>query len=143
MRTFSKFIKWLESVNFAFTEDNIISGFELWTEHLIERIFKKKDLKHFTGYKNASTTAYIIARTLGIPGSKPGHNLMLNTRLSRPSKTRRNLSAQADKQNLHNTFKFGKILTKICHCLDLDTVRGPLPIKIELEAKKIRILKMW
>lgn len=137
LRSFWGFIKWFESENIAFTEDTIISLFGLWTEYLIDRVFRTKELSHFTAYKQASIVANIIARTLSLPGSKPGHNLMLNTRLSRPNKTKKTLGTQADKQNLSNTFEFGKTLTKICYCLDLATVRGSLPIKITLEDYKV------
>lgn len=137
LRHFWSFVSWLESENITFTEDTIVSRFNIWTEHLIDRSYNKRNLKHFTAYKTASTTANILARTLSLPGSKPGHTLMLNTRLSRPNKTKKTLGTQADKQNLSSTFDFGKILTKICHCLDLDTVRGSLPIKVALEADKV------
>lgn len=137
LRNFWSFVSWMESENITFTEDTIISRFNMWTEHLIDRAYKKRDLKYFTAYKQASVIAYIIAKTLNLPGSKPGHTLMLNTRLSRPNKTKKTLGTQADKQNLSSTFDFGKNLTKICHCLDLATVRGPLPINITLEADKV------
>ena len=132
-----RLVRWIDSNNLDCTEDNIIYCFEAWTEHLIDRVFHAKDISHFTAYKNASKVANILARTLGLPGSKSGHTLMLNTRLSRPKKTKTVLGTKADKQNLSDTFEFGKVLTKICHSLDITTVRGPVPIKITLGNSKV------
>ncbi len=132
-----KFFAAIDKNNLPCTEEEIVSSFKIWTEYLLARVNQKKDLSHFTAYKTASIIANIIAKTLSLPGSKPGHSLMLNTRLSRPNKNKPVLGTQADKQNLANTFQFGRILTAICHSLDLATVRGPVPIKIKLSEEKV------
>lgn len=134
------FIRWIDSNDLPCSEDTIISSFEVWIEYLIDRVFYKKDLKHYVAYKRASTIANIIAKALSIPGTKPGHNLMLNTRLSRPNKNKSTSSTQVDKQNLSNTFEFGRILTSICQSLNLATVRGPIPIRITLDNHKVIII---
>lgn len=132
-----KFFAAIDKNNLPCTEEEIVSSFKIWTEYLLTRVNQKKDLSHFTAYKTASMIANIIAKTLSLPGSKPGHSLMLNTRLSRPNKNKPVLGTQADKQNLANTFQFGRILTTICQSLDLATVRGPVPIKIRLSEEQV------
>lgn len=127
----------IDRSNLPCTEEEIISSFNIWTDHLLIRVNQKKDLSHSSAYKSASRVGHIIAKSLDFPGSKPGRSLMLNTRLSRPNKNKLILSTQADKQNLANTFQFGRILTTICHSLDLATVRGPVPIKIKLGEEKV------
>jgi len=132
-----KFFAAIDKNNLPCTEEEIVSSFKIWTEYLLTRVNQKKDLSHFTAYKTASMIANIIAKTLSLPGSKPGHSLMLNTRLSRPNKNKPVLGTQSDKQNLANTFQFGRILTTMCQSLDLATVRGPVPIKIKLSEEQV------
>lgn len=137
LRNLWDFLRWVDSNNLPCSEDTIVSSFDAWTEHLVYRVFYKKDLKHYVAYKRASTVANVIAKALSMPGNKPGHNLMLNTRLTRPSKHKSSLSTQADKQNLAYTFEFGRILTAICQKLDLVTVRGPVPIRLSFDNNKV------
>lgn len=130
------FFAWIDENNLPCTEQDIINSFNIWTEHLLYRVNKLKNLSHFTAYKTASLVSNIIARALNLPGAKPGHSLMLNTRLNRPKRYKEGMSKKADKQNIADTFEFGKILTVMCNYLTIDTVRGPLPIRIPLDEGK-------
>lgn len=132
LEKFWSFFAWIDKNDLPCTEEGIIYSFNHWTEHLITRVNGYKDLSHSTAYKTASLVANIIARTLNLPGAKPGHSLMLNTRLNKPKTHKEGLSKKADKQNLADTFEFGKVLTAMCNYLTIDTVRGPVPIRIPL-----------
>lgn len=137
LETIWSFYGWVDKNNMSINEDSVIDTFKLWTEFLINRVRVKKNISQMTAYKKASKTAYLIAKTLDLPGEKPGHNLMLLTRLERPNKSQNILSTDADKQNLSDTFYFGRLLTCICNGLGAQTIRGALPVKIELENEKI------
>lgn len=130
------FYSWLDTTDKLSTEESIIPTFKAWTEHLLNRIKVNKDIAQMTAYKLASTIASFIAKALHLPGAKPGHSLMLTTRLKRPKKPTKVLSTKADKQNLVDTFEFGHTLTTICNHLDIKTVRGSLPIKILLSKNR-------
>ncbi|PKG36750.1 hypothetical protein, partial [Psychrobacter sp. Sarcosine-3u-12] len=130
------FYNWLDTADMLSTEEAIISTFKEWTEHLINRVRVDKDIAQMTAYKLASTIANLIAKALVLPGARPGYSLMLTTRLKRPKKTNKVLSTAADKQNLAETFEFGRTLTTICNHLDIKTVRGSIPIKIPLNEDK-------
>lgn len=127
------FYAWADSEDLTINEDSVISVFQKWTEFLLFRINIAKDIKHYTAFKTASLIANIIAVSLDLPGKKPGNSLMLMTRLKRPKSSSQSFSLKADKQNLSDTFKFGKALTTICNELDVSTVRGPLPIRIKID----------
>lgn len=132
-----RFYSWVDIADMLSTENAIIPTFKAWTEHLLKRVNINKDIAQMTAYKRASLIANLIAQALDLPGAKPGHSLMLTTRLKRPKKTSKTLSTEADKQNLADTFEFGHTLTTICNNLDIETVRGSLPIKILLDQNKV------
>lgn len=130
------FYSWIDITDMPSTEKAIIPTFKAWTEHLLNRVKVNKDIAQMTAYKRASIIANLIAKALDLPGAKPGHSLMLTTRLKRPKKPTKVLSTKADKQNLVDTFEFGHTLTTICNHLDIKTVRGSLPIEILLNENK-------
>lgn len=136
LRNIWVFYNWLDTADMLSTEEAIISTFKEWTEHLINRVRLDKGIAQMTAYKLASSIANLIAKALVLPGAKPGYSLMLTTRLKRPKKTNKVLSTVADKQNLADTFEFGRTLTTICNHLDIKTVRGSIPIKIPLNEYK-------
>lgn len=131
------FYSWLDTNDQLSTEEYIIPSFKAWTEHLLNRIKVNKDITQITAYKQASIIANLIAKALDLPGTRPGHSLMLTTRLKRPKKPTKVLSTKADKQNLVDTFEFGHTLTTICNHLDIKTVRGSLPIEVLLNENKL------
>lgn len=130
------FYSWIDTTDMPSTERTIIPTFKAWTEHLLNRVKINKNIAQMTAYKQASIIANLIARALDLPGAKPGHSLMLTTRLKRPKKSTKVLNTKADKQNLVDTFEFGHTLTTICNHLDIKTVRGSLPIEILLNENK-------
>lgn len=127
------FYSWADTENLLIDEDSIIQVFKEWTEYLLFRINVVKDIKHYTAFKAASLMANIIANSLGLPGKKPGNSLIVMTRLKRPNGSSQPFSLKANKQNLSDTFEFGRAISTICSELDLNTVRGSLPIKIHID----------
>lgn len=91
-------------------------------------------------YRQVSKMANLIAKSLQLPGVKPGKNLVLQTRMRKPPEKKRVLGVEADKQNLNHTFEYGHVLTKICGALDITTVRGKLPILIDVGSDTVLTL---
>lgn len=131
------FYNWINDNDMSPTEETIINVFKKWTEYLLSRVNFTKDLAKMTAYKRASTIARLITKALDLPDCKDGYRLMLTTRLKRPNHVQNALTTKADKQNLADTYEFGHTLTTICNFLDINIVRGKLPIRIIINEQKI------
>lgn len=123
---------WSDKNSQDISSKNVIDIFKRWTEFQIYRNQVKKEISANYAYRQVSRMADLIAKALQLPGVKPGRNLVLQTRMRKPTEKKRVLGAEADKQNLEHTFAYGHVLTKICEALDLETVRGRLPIHIDV-----------
>lgn len=131
------FYNWINDNDMPATEAKIVNVFKKWSEYLFRKVNFTKDLAKMTAYKRASTIARLITKALDLPDCKDGHRLMLTTRLKRPNYVQKVLTTKADKQNLADTYEFGHTLTAICNFLDINIVRGKLPIKIVINEQKI------
>ena len=135
-----RFYAWADLNSEPLSEETIIETFKNWTESLIERVQIKKDIGSIHAHKEASRMSKIIARALNLPGSKPGVNLLNLTRMRKPSNKKKVLSTAGDKQNLSDTFAFGHVLSNICEALNIETVRGRLPIKVIIDDENTLIV---
>ncbi|MGP9579333.1 hypothetical protein ACT3RX_15115 [Halomonas sp. AOP42-E1-40] len=131
-----RFFAWSDKNSFPIYQNALIDTFKKWSEYQIYRSKIKKEVSEIYAYRQTSKLASLIAKALQLPGTKPGGNLLMQTRVRKPRSKKKVLSTTADKQNLTQTFEFGRALKIVCDALDLATVRGPLPITIELENSK-------
>lgn len=129
-----RFFAWSEKNSKEITQEALVETFKEWTEFQIYRSQVKKEISAIYAYRQASKMANLLAKALNLPGARPGSNLLLQTRIRRPSNKKRVLGAEADKQNLSHTFEYGHALTRICNTLDVETVRGKLPIRINIDS---------
>ncbi|KZZ17546.1 hypothetical protein A3749_22605, partial [Oleiphilus sp. HI0078] len=136
-----RFFSWSDANSEFISRDTLIDLFKRWTEFQIYRSQISKEISPMYAYRQSSKLADLITKALQLPGVKPGRNLVLQTRMRKPSEKKRVLSAKADKQNLEHTFRFGNALKKICDELDYVTVRSALPISIDVENDKTLIVK--
>ena len=135
-----RFFAWSDKNSHEISPDSVITVFKYWTEFHIDRYQIKKEISAIYAYRQTSKMANLIAKALKLPGTKPGRNLLLQTRMRKPSEKKRVLGTNADKQNLSSTFEYGHVLAKICTALDVETVRGKLPINIELAGETVLTL---
>jgi len=135
-----RFFAWTDSSSEFISKKTVIDIFKHWTELQIHRTHFKKEISAIYAYRQVSKMANLIAKALQLPGAKPGKNLVLQTRMRKPPEKKRVLGVEADKQNLNHTFEYGHVLTKICGALDLTTVRGKLPIFIDVGSNKLLTL---
>tara|TARA_R110001599_G_scaffold12658_4_gene59102 strand:- start:12241 stop:13971 length:1731 start_codon:yes stop_codon:yes gene_type:complete len=129
-----RFFTWSDNNSEDVSRETLIDIFKRWTEFQIHRAQVKKEISAVYAYRQSSKMANLIAKALQLPGTKPGGTLLLHTRMRKPPEKKRVLGVKADKQNLDHTFEFGHVLTKICEALDLTTVRGKLPILIDVRS---------
>lgn len=127
-----RFFAWSDSNSKHLSKESIIEVFKAWTEYQIYRSQITKDVSANYAYRQVSKLASLIVKALGFSGNNSGGNLMKLTRMRKPEVKKKVLSAKADKENLSDTFEFGHALKKICDGLDVSSVRGKLPIIINI-----------
>lgn len=135
-----RFFSWSDANTEHISRESLIDIFKRWAEFQLYRTQIRKEISAIHAYRQSSKMANLIAKALHLPGIKPGGTLLLQTRIRKPPEKKRVLSVKADKQNLDHTFEFGHVLTKICRALDLETVRGKLPILIDVGGEKMLTL---
>jgi len=127
-----RFFAWSDENSHPITKSTVIETFKEWVEYQIYRSKIQKEVSEIYAYRQTSRIAILIARALNLPGGNTGRYLLSQTRMRRPKSKKKVLSTKADKQNLSQTFEFGHALKAVCSALDNKTVRGNLPISIEL-----------
>jgi hypothetical protein len=131
-----RFFAWSDTNSEYISQETLIDIFKRWTEFQIHRAQIKKEISAMYAYRQASKMANLVSKAFKLPGTKPGGTLLLQTRMRKPPQKKHVLGTEADKQNLSHTFQYGHVLTKICGALDLATVRGKLPILIDVGDEK-------
>jgi hypothetical protein len=118
------FISWCDENKIDLTLDTASNAYLSWCESLLHRVRILKNLKNKSAYGYAKRADAILSQILNIE-----RGLFRRTRLTVPTEP---LNGKSEKNNMFDSFKFGHLLLDICNALDLDTIRGQLPIKITL-----------
>ena len=103
-----------------------------WTDSLLHRQRVVGDINSRSAYRYATTVAALLDAALGNRGG-----VMRKTRIRRSKQGQAALGTEADKQNLEQTFAFGRALLDTCDGLSAETIRGPLPIRIAYRTGQI------
>lgn len=120
------FFTWAEMANKPLTIEDIEATYLNWTDSLHHQIQVKKTIQHITGYRHAAVVGGLLDHVL--ERARP----ILTTTALRRKKRVRSMSVAADKQNLEETFEFGKLLADICDALTIKSIFGPLPVRVPL-----------
>lgn len=128
---------WADNNSVPLTNESILNTFYLWTEYLLNRVYVKKEISSLTGYKTATRVANLIAKAIKMQGPKPGKTILGLTRIKRNHHEKEVLDINTDRLNTNELFEFGNILTSICNALDVKTVRGKLPIRINVDDEMV------
>lgn len=132
--TIRRFFRWLDEHNMPASLHEIEATYLRWTDHLLHRVRTVKNISEFGAYSAASRLGRYLDRAL--ERHKP---ILLQSSLRSPPIRKRVHGAQADKQNLEDTFAFGSALMDICNGLELRAFWGPLPVQIPLRTGKTLI----
>lgn len=125
------FIGWADSAAQPLSLDTVASIYVHWSDHLLHRVRVVKDLSEATAYHSGMTVGSVLDDVL-----ERGSSIIKTTRLTRPPRKRRFRGVEADKQNLQETFAFGYMLLDIMDGLSLDSLWGPLPVRIPLRTRE-------
>ncbi len=135
------FFAYVDSRDLKLTEETLEDCYLSWTSFLANRVrtnnkIKKNGktiigkIKHSSGHTYSSSVGGLIDAILNRATKILKHSVMRH-RSTRPSA----IGIQAEKQNLENTFVFGKMLQDICDALTIDAIRyAPLPLEVSLRS---------
>lgn len=129
IEAFRRFFAWTEEANKPINLDNVETIFLLWSDSLLHRVRIEKTIQHSTAYSRISNPAKILDRIL-----ERATPILATTSLKKKSRGGGVQGTKTDKQNLDNTFKFGRMLADVCEQLDTDVIWGPLPARIQLRS---------
>jgi hypothetical protein len=119
---------WAENAGATMSLGQVQKIYLDWSEHLLERVRVRKELKPNTAYNYARIIGQVLDGVLERPTP-----LIELTRLKRPPVGKKPQGATADKQRLDQTFAFGRLLQGICDGLPLSFIRGPRKSSITLQ----------
>ncbi|KRB75755.1 site-specific integrase [Noviherbaspirillum sp. Root189] len=117
-----------DRVGAALTLSEVQNIYLDWADSLLHRVRIAKDLKPRTAHSYAWIVGHILDGVL-----ERGTPLIELTRL-KPAKTRKTpRGVKADKQILHQTFAFGRLLQDICDGTPLRVIWGSYKVRIPLQ----------
>ena len=122
---------WADETGFVLSLESIEEGYRNWTDSLLHRARIANDLSQKVAYDYGNVVGWVLDQVLDRKSP-----LIKTTRLRRPKRINRAVSAQADKQNLEETFALGHLLLEISDVLGVDVIWGPLPVHIQLRNGK-------
>lgn len=122
------FFGWAEKAGATLSISEVQKTYLDWTEHLLHRARVVKDLKQNSAHYVAVRVGAILDGVLARPTP-----MVELTRTRRTQGRKSPMGAQADKQNLHETFVFGRLLQDICDGLPLAVIWGPRRVSVPLQ----------
>lgn len=128
IREFSQFLRFIENQLLSFDLELLVQNFLDYAEHLYFQVHVERMIKQSTGYNTLSRLGYVLGGMLDIPRQA---NLIRRVRLKKKVSSRKAVAKEADKQNLEETFIFGRFVTELIKGLTPAAILGQLPLSIE------------
>lgn len=130
------FVRWADETCTPLDLASVESCYLHWTDALLKRVRVGEGLSEESAYGTGLLVGWVLDRVLG--RKKP---IVRATRLRKARRGTRALGVEADKQNLSDTFGFGRFLLDLADGLSLDAIWGTLPVRIPLRNGKV--LEEW
>lgn len=136
------FFQWVDKAKgYHLSLASIEKMYHQWCDTLLHRVRVSRELKEQTAYDYGNKVGWVLDRVLGREVLGKGNPIIKTTRLRKPKSSTRAVSPKADKQNLEETFAFGRFLLDLADGLGIDAIWGPLPLHISLRNGKT--LEEW
>ncbi|WP_119153248.1 site-specific integrase [Caldimonas tepidiphila] len=119
------FFAWADRAAAPLTMSDVAASYVKWADHLFHRSNVAREISERTAYTSALRVGEVLDIVLG--RQKP---LLHLTRLTRPRLRKAPLGVEAEKQNLADTFAFGRLLQDVCDGLPLKVVWEVLDVRI-------------
>lgn len=129
------FVSWAEDANQSLSLEDAEATFRHWSDFLLNRV-RLKEIKNNSAYGMAIGVSSVLDDAL-----ERSQSLILTTRLKRIKRGARAAGITADKQNLSDTFAFGRFCLDVIESTSFDAVFGPLPLLVRLRSGAV--LEQW
>lgn len=126
VRLLRDFFAWAENSDHALSLETVETIYRHWCDSMLH-LMRHNKLIHKTAYVRASVISKILDDVLN--RQTP---LIKSTPIRSPKQGKRAVGISADKQNLADTFSFGRLCLDVIDSLSFETTFGPLPAKIRL-----------
>ncbi|MBK1824274.1 site-specific integrase [Burkholderia orbicola] len=123
----NSFVRWVDGNGHLFESRGVIDAYMHWTDSLVHDAQVRKIFKDETAYARARAVGVILDIALERRSA-----IIRSTRLKQPRTARKVQGAKSEKQNLEETYAFGRLLQDICDGITLDALWGPSPLRIRL-----------
>ncbi|MGR7271274.1 hypothetical protein ACU615_21495 [Klebsiella aerogenes] len=124
------YIQFMEINNLSFRIVEIRNNYLKYSEFLFVNTSKPNPkLKKETAYGYLHALSSVLSNVLELPRERFLHYM---SRVKNVSKIKMGGTLESDKQNLENTFRFGRFLIALVNGITVETILGVIPIKILL-----------
>jgi hypothetical protein len=127
-----RFFAWADDVGSLMSLDTAVNAFIHWTDYLLHRQRVERNLNERGVYQLAKSVAAVLDSVL-----ERRISILVDTRIRKPRDNRLVRSTRASRQSLIQSFAFGHALVDICDALTVESIRGPLPVRIPLRSGKV------
>lgn len=124
----ASFFGWADKNDAPLNLSDVSSSYIDWTEHLLWQVKITKHLTQMTAYHRARKVGQILDNVLD--RERP---ISSTTRIKRPRTRKTPQGVKAEKQNLHTTFAFGRLLQDICDGTTINAIRDAATVCIPLQ----------
>jgi integrase len=125
IRLLRQFFAWADANSVEIRVRDVEESFTRWTDHLLHRLRTMNEINFETATKAGHSVGSILDRALNRSSPLFNRTMLWKVNYGRPRKAK-----TEGKQNLERTFEFGRFLLDISNALTIETVFGPLPLKI-------------
>lgn len=122
-----RFFAWADNAGHSLTVESVAGAYLNYCEDLLRQCLVLKGIGPRTAYSTALRVSQILTDVL--ERQKP---LIHLTRLKRPKQAKTPQGATAERQNLTDTFAFGRLLQDLCDGLALSVIWGSRNVEIAL-----------
>lgn len=122
------FINYLEDNDLSFRLSEIVSNYIGYSEFLFYKA-QAKLIKFSTTYGSLAVLSKLFGEILEIPYEE---RLIIRARLKKNGNRKRSKSKSSEKQNLEETFRFGRFLSDITSAITVEKILGELPLKLKV-----------
>lgn len=129
------FFAWADEAGALLTAVDVQATYLRWADHLVHRVKVVKDLSERSAYTSALRVGQVLDGAL--ERQKP---ILRLTRLVRRSQRKSPIGVEAEKQNLHGTFAFGRLLQDLCDGLNLSAIWA---LRIAIQLQGGGIVTLW
>lgn len=134
LKGLAAFVSWIDMRRKDLSMQTLRELYLEWCGHMAHRYRVVKNISHKSAYSVVAGPARIVGRALGYINEEPGRALLKYSKMTAPKRTKRVLSAKADKAKQEDLTAFGSALLDICNGLSHEEVHRGSPLTLKFRS---------